>query len=246
MVGASGRTHEDGNKKSPWEIQSDFDSILQTLVVEVETILNDSPITYVSSELDDLQPLTPFHLLQSRQIMSLPHEQISERELDDPTYGDSSDVTQRAWLQAALLSQFWSRWRHDYLTYLREYHRASGHNTQQVEQGDVVLVHDDSLRMSWKLVVIEELLKGKDGLVWAANIRMVHGRTNRPIARLIPLEVVSASAGSDNDTDTMSKVPNSNTTEEAGSPKQRGAEIESDVGPRNWWHPGGCHGLTVT
>jgi len=36
---------------------------LQTLVTEVEAILNDRPITYVSSELDDLQPLTPSHLL---------------------------------------------------------------------------------------------------------------------------------------------------------------------------------------
>jgi len=71
-------------------------TVLQTLVIDVEAILNNRPITYVSSELDDLQPLTLCHLLHGHQITSLPHDQVSERELDDPTYGNSSDVTRRA------------------------------------------------------------------------------------------------------------------------------------------------------
>ena len=64
-------------------------------------------------------------------------------------------------------------------------------NRQQIKPGDIVLVHDDTPRITWKLAVIEELMKGKDGLVRAAKIRTSQGRTNRPIARLIPLEVSS-------------------------------------------------------
>jgi len=67
-------------------------TVLQTLVVEVEAILNDRPLTYVLPELDDPQPSTPSHLLHGHQIVSLLHQQVSERKLDDPTYGDSSDV----------------------------------------------------------------------------------------------------------------------------------------------------------
>ena len=74
---------------------------------------------------------------------------------------------------------------------LREHHRTSGQNTQTVKPGDVVLIHDDTPRISWKLAVIEELLKRKDRLVRAANIRTTQDGTNRPIARLIPLEVSS-------------------------------------------------------
>ena len=82
------------------------------------------------------------------------------------------------------------------------------------------MVHDDSPRISWKLAVVEELLKGKDGLVQAANIRIAYGKTNHPITRLIPLEVVSDSTGgSDNDTHLMSKGPDNSATEEAGHPK---------------------------
>ena len=39
------------------------------------------------------------------------------------------------------------------------------------------------------MAVIEELIKGNDGLVRAANIRTAAGRTNRAITRLVPLEV---------------------------------------------------------
>ena len=36
-----------------------------------------------------------------------------------------------------------------------------------------------------------KLMKGRDGLVHAAKIRTAQGRTNRPIAKLIPLKVSS-------------------------------------------------------
>ena len=39
--------------------------------------------------------------------------------------------------------------------------------------------------------MIEELIEGKDGLVRAAHIRTAQGRTNRPISKLCPLEVLS-------------------------------------------------------
>ena len=45
---------------------------LQTLTVEIEGILNDRPLTYASSDLQDDKPLTPSHLLYGRRITSLP------------------------------------------------------------------------------------------------------------------------------------------------------------------------------
>ena len=166
-------------------------TVLQTLVVEVEAILNDRLLTHVSPDFDDPEPLTPAHLLHGHRIVSLSHEEVAEQDLKDPTFGNSTDVTRRAQLHAFLLKQFHSLWRHEYLTSLREYHRISGMNRQQIKPGDIVLVHDDTPRITWKLAVIKELMKGKDGLVRAAKIRTLQGRTNRPIARLIPLEVSS-------------------------------------------------------
>ena len=120
--------------------------VLQTLVVEVEAILNDRPLTHVSLDLKDAEPLTPAHLLHGRRITSLPHEVPEEQDLDDSIYGSITDVAQRVQLQAFLLNQFQARWKYEYLTSLREHHRTTGSNSQQIKPGDVVLMWDESLR----------------------------------------------------------------------------------------------------
>ena len=50
-------------------------------------------------------------------------------------------------------------------------------------------------------LVIEELITGNDGLVRAAKIRTAKGRTNRPITKLVPLEVSSS------DSETLRQPP---------------------------------------
>ena len=161
---------------------------LQTLAVEVEAVLNDRPITYVSSDCVDKEPLTPSHLLNGRRITSLPYP-IADYDPSDPDYGSASDVRQRVTAQAHVLERFWNRWRHEYLTSLREFHRTTGTNEQSIKTGDVVLVYDEGPRSSWKLAVIEDLIRGGDGLVRAAHIRTSTGYTNRPVSKLYPLEV---------------------------------------------------------
>ena len=165
--------------------------VLETLIVEIEAVLNDRPLTYTPSELEEVDPLTPAHLLYGRRITSLPYETVDEDELDDPNFGDSLSITRRAKQQALTLQHFRSRWRHEYLTSLREYHKTTGTNRQKVKVGEVVLIQDDTPRIDWKLAVVEQLIEGKDGLVRAANIRTAQGRTNRPICKLCPLEVSS-------------------------------------------------------
>ena len=150
--------------------------------------MNDHPLTYSSSDIGDPEPITPSHLLCGRRITTLPHIRIEDDEVKDPDFGEMSEVRHRARVHAIIIKHFWSRWRNEYLTALRETHKTTGNNEQQVNIGDVVLVHDDSARVNWKLAVIESVNKGADGLIRSANIRMATGRTNRPIARLYPLK----------------------------------------------------------
>ena len=48
------------------------------------------------------------------------------------------------------------------------------------------------------MAIIESLIRGKDRLVRAVNLRTTNGRTNRLITKLYPLELVKASKTSDN------------------------------------------------
>ena len=162
---------------------------IQTIVVEVEALLNDRPLTYASSEINDPEPITPSHLLCGRRIITLPHTAAQDDELCDPDFGDDSEVRCRAKRQALIIKHLENHWKHEYLTALREAHRTTGTNTQQVKIGDIVLVHDDTKRVNWKLAIIESVNRGADGMIRSANIRTATGRTNRPIARLYPQQL---------------------------------------------------------
>ena len=61
--------------------------ILETIIVEVEATLNDRPLTYVSSDVTDVEPLTPAHLLYGRWVTSLPHSY--DEDPKDPDYNVS-------------------------------------------------------------------------------------------------------------------------------------------------------------
>ena len=63
---------------------------LQTIVTEIEAVLNDRPLTHVSSNLHDLEPLTPSHLLYGRKMTSLPY---TEHYTDDDVTVVQSDQT---------------------------------------------------------------------------------------------------------------------------------------------------------
>ena len=65
-------------------------------------------------------------------------------------------------------------------------------NVQTIKIGDVLLVHDDTPCISWKIAVVEELISGNDGLVRAVNIQTPTGKANRPITKLVPLEISSS------------------------------------------------------
>ena len=68
---------------------------LQTVVVEIESMLNDRPLTYTNSDLQDSQPLTPSHLLCGRKLQQVPHPLYDQEELDDPSFVDGMDLRKK-------------------------------------------------------------------------------------------------------------------------------------------------------
>ena len=112
----------------------------------------------------DPEPIRPSQLLQGRRIVTLPYPMTQN---DDPKFGknDDSDLRRRAKRHALLIDHFWKRYRNEFLTALRETHRTTDNNDQQVKVGDVVLVHDDTKRVNWRLAVIESVNNGRYNII---------------------------------------------------------------------------------
>ena len=107
--------------------------VLNTVVTEAEAIINDRPLTYVSTSPFDEDPLTPSHLLHGRRIVSLPYpsDTVKDNSIQDITYTHSS-ANKLYNMQSSIIQHFWHRWKMEYLTSLREFHRICGHETTKI------------------------------------------------------------------------------------------------------------------
>ena len=180
-----------GLKKVLGRAMVSFDELL-TILVELEAIVNDRPLTYVSGELGESVPLTPSHLLNSRRSKLFPNC-VELVECDDPDYvrnqASSQELTKRFSYLSRLINNFWRRWSDEYLTFLRQFQTSSGRNISQWPKiGDVVLIHDDGPRMFWKIGRIIQLFGDKNNCR-VAKLRSGRGISIRPLVRLYPLEV---------------------------------------------------------
>ena len=68
---------------------------LQTVATEVECILNDRSLTYVSSDQVDEEPLTPSHLLYGRIITSLNYTEEADTSVKRNTFSRHSQRVQQ-------------------------------------------------------------------------------------------------------------------------------------------------------
>lgn len=181
-------------KKMVGRAKLTYDELL-TAVTEVEAVINSRPLSYVSSD-DFEQPLTPAHLISGRRLLSLP-DAIYCRNIEDDFETTPQLLTKRLIYLNTILKNFWRRWQSEYLLELREAQRQrkKTSDTESIEVGDIVLVHDEGKpRGFWKLARIEDLIIGKDGKTRGAVLRVGSSgeRTTtlrRPVQRLYPLEI---------------------------------------------------------
>ena len=157
---------------------------LTTVVTEVEGVVNNRPLTYVPDEISE--PLTPSHLLQGRRLMDRsPVVSTYSSELNE------TEMTKRAKHLDKVVRHCWTRWRHEYLTELRERDRHVAATDKSPSVGDVVLISEKLLpRGRWRIGRVDDLIKGKDGVVRGARVVLSNRAVlNRPVENLYPVEM---------------------------------------------------------
>ena len=151
------------------------DEGLQTLLCEVEAILNSRPITTVSNDPQDLEPLTPNHILLFNTKPILP-----------PGVFDRNDLyVRRKWKQVQYMSDlFWKRWCQEYLPLMQERQKWCKRR-RSFTPGDVVMVVDPCApRGSWILGRVLEVMADSTGLVRAVKVKTKTNVLERPITKI--------------------------------------------------------------
>ena len=105
------------------------------VLCEAEAVLNDHPITKLSEDPNDLEALTPNHLLLLKGKPVLPPGLFSK---DD-------QYSRRRWRQVQYISDlFWKRWIREYLPSLQERQKWTKEK-RSFMPGDIVMVMDSTV-----------------------------------------------------------------------------------------------------
>ncbi|XP_044766589.1 uncharacterized protein LOC123322673 [Coccinella septempunctata] len=150
---------------------------LLTIICDCEATVNARPLTYVSSDSEDISALTPAMFLREQVETLLPDCDLIERVCL------SRSLRNRQKLRDDLRRRF----RTEYLGQLKLL--CDQKPNASVKLGQVVLVgNDHSRRVDWPLGRVIEVIRGRDGLIRLARVKTRCGELLRPVRRLYPLE----------------------------------------------------------
>ena len=155
------------------------DEELTSAVVGAEGLLNSRPLTYQSSNLQDLEPLTPNHFLHGQL-----GGQFAPQVVDEVAFNP-----RRRWRRVQeLVHNFSRRWIREWLPSLNIRKKWLLEKTN-LEPGQVVLVmSDDTPRGQWPLGRLMRVYPGADGRVRVVDVT-VNGKTyRRPVVKLCPID----------------------------------------------------------
>ena len=153
-----------------------------TLIKEIEAIVNARPLTASPPGPDDSVALTPGHFIASRFPTSLPAGTIEVR-------GIKSDDLVKAWkTREVMLNDFWSRWKNEYILYLKSCHHRKRSRAEPLRVNDIVLIHEDNIpRLKWRLGRIVRIVGGRDGKERTCIVRTGRESVTRTVQHLYKL-----------------------------------------------------------
>ena len=152
---------------------------LNTLMCEVESIVNGRPITKVSDDWRDLNALTPNHLLLLR----------AGTEMSPGVFSKEYNYTCRRWCQVQYLSNiFWSRWTREYLPSLQQRQKWTKPQCNLTVNDFVLLLDENMPRSLWPLAqVLEVYSTRKDGLVCSVKVKTRTSVLVQPVDKIVLL-----------------------------------------------------------
>ncbi|XP_038113822.1 uncharacterized protein LOC119767919 [Culex quinquefasciatus] len=153
---------------------------MQTILTQIEAILNSRPLTPLSNDPNDFEALTPGHFLIHRPLVAIP----------EPDLDGIPENRLSAWQAVQHFVQtLWKIWTTQYLSDL--------HNrTKWTQQKDnirvgtmVVLMCENIPPLKWPLARVIEVHPGQDGCVRVVTVRTKDGTFKRGVSKICVLPI---------------------------------------------------------
>ncbi|XP_043473410.1 uncharacterized protein LOC122505692 [Leptopilina heterotoma] len=149
-----------------------------TLIIEIEAILNSRPLTPISTDPNDLIALTPGHFLTGNSLMSLPEPNFEQTAINRLSTWELIQKKQQ---------EFWKRWHKEYINEqnLRSKWNKGSH---EIKKDTLVILREDNLPpRQWSLGRIIETYPGSDGIIRVVKVKTTKGEFNRNVRKISPL-----------------------------------------------------------
>lgn len=154
-----------------------------TILTQIEAVLNSRPISPLSSDPNDLSPLTPAHFLVGRSLTAPPEADFQE------IHENRLSRYQRV---QKLVQHFWHRWSQEYIGELQQRTKWASNTGPQLKIGTMVILREDNLPpRQWHLGRVVEVHPGTDNIVRVASVLTQRGITKRAVRKLcvLPVEI---------------------------------------------------------
>ena len=154
---------------------------MNTVLIEVEAMVNSRPLTFIGDDPDEYTYITPASFLIRRPITSIPVKPI--RGVDPKATKTRKELNQQLKLQDKYLNSIWKMWSEEYV-------RNLGTVPTKVEEdeclkpGELVMVAERTMpRTKWRVGVVDKVKEGRDGKIRTAWINTAkhqeRGRQNK-------------------------------------------------------------------
>jgi hypothetical protein len=162
---------------------------MQTVLKEVEAMVNSRPLTFISDDPDEASYLTPSSFLIGRPVSCIPVRPFTGKE--PYTTITRKELNKMLVNQNKLLNLCWKMWNEGYVRSLGTVPTKQG-ESNRLTVGELVMVTDNQTpRCKWKVGIVERVKEGRDGRIRQCWIRTGNSTLPRPVQHVSRLEMDS-------------------------------------------------------
>lgn len=149
---------------------------LYTVLISIEACLNSRPLTPLSNDPIDLQPLTLGHFLIGEAMIAVPEQDVMDVPMNRLT---------RYQLLSQLKQHFWMRWSKDYIAYLQLKNKWKQANPVNIiPETMIILKNKNTPPMTWPLGRVVDIYPETDGITRVVAIKTSRGICKRSITKI--------------------------------------------------------------